>query len=86
MQHGKTSFSRIIFVEPGQTGNVFHNNVVNGALNIDVRIFALDIVQAAEIWLSQMASNSNFQANQKLLVTRHSSGLPPFLIGFPVIA
>src|SRR4051812_16255028 len=31
-QHPKSPFSRIMFVEPGATTNVFHNNIADGAL------------------------------------------------------
>src|ERR1700693_5482967 len=43
LHQGKTGhpkgYSKIVFVEPGASGTVFHNNVMNDALNLDVRIF-----------------------------------------------
>src|SRR3990167_10578362 len=45
--HPKSSYSRIIFVEPQATTNIFHNNILNNALNIDVRIFCKDIIETA---------------------------------------
>src|SRR5699024_6261516 len=42
-QHPRGRHSRIIFVEPGQSGIVLHNNIMNDALNIDVHIFCEDI-------------------------------------------
>ncbi|MDA2914269.1 hypothetical protein MYX77_10000, partial [Acidobacteriia bacterium AH_259_A11_L15] len=33
-QHPKSTYSRVLFVEPSATTNVFHNNILNNALNI----------------------------------------------------
>jgi hypothetical protein len=38
-QNPKSSYSRILFVEPGATTSVAHNNVLDDALNLDVQIF-----------------------------------------------
>ena len=43
-QHPKSNYKRVLFVEPSATTNVFHNNIMNDALNIDVRIFFNDII------------------------------------------
>jgi len=85
MQHPASSFERIFFVEPSAARNVFHNNVFNRALNINVRIFVEDIVVAAEKWLAAASKTAQFQANYPLFVSRHADGLLPYIAGLPVI-
>ena len=84
-QHPQGRYSRIIFVEPGVGGNVFHNNVLNDALNIDVRIFCEDSCAAAEAWLPGAQRLPHFQANLANFVTRYPNGLAPYIVGPPVI-
>ena len=50
-QHPKSGYSRVIFVEPSATTSVFHCNIMNDALNIDVRILCNDIIEGAKAWL-----------------------------------
>lgn len=50
--HEKSSYSRIIFLAPTCQGITFHNNVIDGALNIDVKRFAI-------IFLMQYANGRN---------------------------
>lgn len=80
------SYSKIIFVEPGASSNIFHNNVINDALNIDVPIFVSTMVDAAEKWLASAQEMSNFQSNSASYMQRYPNGLPPYIAGVPVIA
>jgi len=84
MQHRSSTYSRILFVEP--SGVVFHNNVLNDALNIDVRVFTLDVVAGAEEWLGNTSKDPNVQRNLSLFVQRYPAGLPPYIGGIPVIS
>jgi hypothetical protein len=84
-QHPNLRFSRILFVEPGASSNVFHNNVMNDALNIDVSIFCTDIVQGAQRWLDSAEASSNYQKNFPLFMQRYPNGLAPYIVGLPVI-
>jgi len=84
-QHPKLGFSRILFVEPSTTTNVFHNNVLNNALNIDVSIFCSDILAGAEAWLQITEGSQNYQRNFSLFMQRYPTGLPPYIVGVPVI-
>jgi len=84
--HPQARYSRILFVEPGVSGMILHNNVLNGALNIDVRIFVTDILEAVDAWLPSAELTPEYQANRPLFVTRYPNGLPPFIAGVPVIA
>ena len=84
--HPASKFSRILFLEPGTSNVVLHNNVFNDALNIDVRIFVQDILAAAEAWLAAAEVTTTFQTNIRHFVTRYPSGLPPYIVGVPVIS
>ena len=85
-QHENSKFSRIFFVEPGTTTHVLHNNIINNALNIDVKIFCQDIISGAKEWLKKKRGTSNFERNYPKFVKRHPQGLPPFIKGVPVIS
>ena len=85
-QHPRLGFSRILFVEPGTSTNVFHNNVLDDALNIDVSIFCNDILAGAVAWLEATENTSNYQKNFPRFLQRYSTGLSPYIVGVPVIA
>lgn len=85
-QHEELGFSRILFVEPGATNNVFHNNILNDALNIDVSIFCRDVVDGAKSWLKEAEMTANFQKNYPHFMQRYPNGLAPYIVGVPVIA
>ncbi len=84
-QHPRGRYSRIIFVEPGRSSTILHNNILNDALNIDVRIFCEDLCVAAERWWQGAATQPNVQGNLSRFVTRHPIGLAPYIRGVPVI-
>ena len=84
-QHPKSSYSRILFVEPTATTNIFHNNIMNDALNIDVRIFCNDIIEGAKEWLQKVENTSLYKTNYNKFMRRHPAGLKPYIVGVPVI-
>jgi hypothetical protein len=84
-QHPKSTYDRILFVEPGTTTNVFHLNSLNGALNIDVTNFCRDILAAARTWIKTAESTPNYQQNFPRFMTRYPGGLAPYIVGLPVI-
>jgi hypothetical protein len=85
MANPHSSFSRIIFIEPGATTNVFHNCIVRDALLIDVRLFVADIITAAERWLPSVENGEIFKINLVAFVARHPGGIIPYIVGVPVI-
>lgn len=85
-QHPKSSFSRILFVERGATTSLLHNNVVNNALNLDVRLFCHDVCDGADTWLEAAELSAEYQANYGRFLQRYANGLPPYIVGVPVIA
>lgn len=85
-QNPRSTYARILFVEPTATTNVFHNNVINDGLNIDVRIFCADMVAGAEDWLRQHEHTENYRNNYDRFMRRHPQGLSPYIVGVPVIS
>ena len=84
-QHRRSNYSRILFVEPQATSNVFHRNILNDALNIDVRIFCEDILSGVENWLKLVEGTTNYQQNYDRFIRRYPNGLSPYIVGMPVI-
>ncbi len=84
-QHPKSSYSRVLFVEPTATTNVFHNNIMNDALNIDVRIFCSDLIEGAERWLEKVEKTDLYKGNYDRFMKRYPNGLAPYIVGIPVI-
>jgi hypothetical protein len=79
--HPKSNFSRIIFIEPGASTNVFHNCVVGDALLIDVQLFVSDLMAATTQWLVSAENTETFQKNFAAFVARHPDGLKPYMTG-----
>lgn len=84
-KHRNLGYSRILFADP-MSGHILHNNVMNGALNIDVKLFCQDIVEGARIWLKDMAHDPNFNTNYPHVLKRHKGGLAPYIRGMDVFA
>jgi hypothetical protein len=79
------SYSRVLFVEPGH-GFVMHRNVMDDALNLDVRLFCADLVTAARSWLGQVETTPTYQANYPAFLQRYANGLAPYIVGIPVLS
>jgi hypothetical protein len=78
-------FSRIFFLEPGVTSNFFHCNIFQDALNLDVREFCNAMLSAAQNWLAGAMGTQLFQTNYAKFLRRYPNGLPPYVVGIPVI-
>ncbi|PIP17784.1 MAG: hypothetical protein COX43_02405 [Parcubacteria group bacterium CG23_combo_of_CG06-09_8_20_14_all_35_9] len=85
-QHPNNTYKRVLFVEPSTTTNVFHNNIMNDALNIDVRIFCNDITEGAEKWLDENEETELYKKNYDKFMRRYPNGLSPYIVGVPVIS
>jgi len=85
-QHPNNTYKRVLFVEPSATTNVFHNNIMNDALNIDVRIFCSDMIAGAEKWLEENEETELFKKNYDKFMRRYPNGLSPYIVGVPVIS
>lgn len=86
--HPKLGYDRVLFLEPAfatKAGLVLHDNVLNGALNLDVGIFCRDVVEAVKAWLVSAERTPNYQRNFERAFKRYGNGFPPFILGVPVI-
>jgi hypothetical protein len=83
-QPHKGMYSRVLFVEPGH-GFVMHNNVMNDALNLDVRLFCSDVVVGARAWLAKAEGTALYQKNYPSFLQRYADGFPPYIVGVPVL-
>ncbi|ANA85427.1 hypothetical protein BOWSER_32 [Gordonia phage Bowser] len=79
------TYARVIFVAPFQ-GNVFHNNVINDALNLDLPTFCADVISAGERWYAANQHVDHVAQNLESLVRWHDNGLPPYIVGAPVLS
>lgn len=88
LHQGKASskaYERIVFT--GVTRDVvMHNNVIDGALNLDLPTFCEDIFAAVHQWQAAMTENTNYQTNIQKLVRWHPAGLAPYIVGIPVLS
>jgi len=85
MTHADLGYARILFIEPG-SGFIAHNNVINDALNLDVQRFCQDMIDGTLQWLSAVEGTEPYETNLKQAVQRHPDGLPPYIVGVPVIS
>ena len=84
--HPQMAFSRVLFLEPGAHGMIWHNNVLNDVLNIDVQIFCADIVASCREWLAVVENSKPYRTNWAASMQRHPEGLAPYVVGLAVIA
>lgn len=84
--HPNMQYGRILFAVPNIQGNVFHNNIMNDALNLDAEIFCRDVVHCARAWFKGKQFEPVVQNNMPNLVQYRAQGLAPYMVGFPLIA
>jgi hypothetical protein len=73
---------RILFIE---SGNVFHNNMFNKVLNLDVRLFCTSITASARTWIEASRGTEPFDSNLDRVIRRYPAGWPPVVVGATVI-
>lgn len=84
--YGNMQYARVLFTLPNTDNNVFHRNVLNDALNLDVVRFCRDMTQAVSQWYEAKQDDPNVQTNLPRLVQFHPQGLVPYLVGVPLIS
>lgn len=84
--HPNMQYGQILFTVSNAQNNVFHNNILNDALNLDTVIFCRDVVSSARRWFIQRTNDSAVQANLPNLVQFRPQGLAPYMVGMPLIA
>jgi hypothetical protein len=83
---GKGNYKRVIFLHPKVKGIYMHCNVMNDALNLDIGRFCLDIIAGAEKWLLKVENTPLFKTNYDKFMRTYPNGLPPYIVGVPVIS
>lgn len=84
--HRNMQFSRVIFSLPDGRNNVFHQNILNDALNLDAVQFCRDMQTAVRSWWATQATDPHVQSNIPNLMQYRPDGLSPYMIGVPVIS
>ena len=84
--HPNSQYGRVIFTIPNAQQNFFHNNIINDALNLDAPQFCADVVRSVREWFVGSQHLVNVQANLPNLVRFRPLGLPPYMVGMPLIA
>lgn len=83
-RHNKMNYSRVFFIYPNSMIQT-HNCVFNDALNIDIILFCRQMVSSAKEWLNDNDDNAVVKRNYEKLMKIYPNGLPPFVVGIPVI-
>ena len=83
IKHPKSSYTRILFAVP--SGNTFHNNIIDDALQLDINCLCGDIVKGAMTWLQKVEKTARYKKNTELFLQYHPQGLSPYIVGVPVI-
>ena len=86
MGHPKMQYSRVLFTVPNANRNVFHNNIIDDALNLDICIFCKDVTGSVNEWFKQNQHDENIARNLDLMVQPRPLGLAPYMVGMPLIA
>jgi len=83
--HPHMRYARVLFTVPNVKGTVFHENISNDALNLDVVIFCRDIMQCVSQWYAAKQNDPHVVANMPRLVQYREHGLAPYMVGMPLI-
>lgn len=81
-----SQYSALIFTLPLASGNYFHNNVINDALNLDLGTFCNDVLDVAENWWQNAQGTEPVKTNAEALLQIRPQGLAPYMVGMPVLA
>jgi hypothetical protein len=67
-----------------------HNNVfeISGktVLHLDIGYFCSDLLEGAEQWLRDVVNTPEFQQNASRFAQHYPNGLPPFMVGIPIVS
>lgn len=77
------NYERILFTAPPA---MFHNNTLNGGLNLDIGTFCEDLVSAAERWYHVSRELEPVKTNAQRMMRWYPNGLPRYIDGYPVLA
>jgi hypothetical protein len=79
---------RLLFAEPERDQRVhmtFMDLAGDRAVVVDLPTFCLEMLAAAKSWQALVQGTQPFETNLQRLIRRHPDGMPPFVVGRPVI-
>lgn len=79
----KSSYSRIILLEPGYT--ITKSSNIQNFRIFDVQVFCENILNAVEDWLVKNEGTVQYKTNYPKFVRRYSTGFPPHIPDVPLI-
>jgi hypothetical protein len=81
------SWERVVFTAPVGRGKnfLFHKNVLDDALNLDLGSFCEDVIAAAQHWFDAHRSDPAVAENLPSMMQWHPDGMPPYFEGIPVL-
>lgn len=90
MEHKKIEYSRVFFLVPNdfihfKCNTFLEINGSNNAINLDLLDFCNEMINCASEWWEKNKEKDTIKKNYEKFVKYHANGLPPFLIGLPVI-
>lgn len=85
-QHPKSSFTRILFIEPGACDANLRYNVISNALNIDLQQFVDEMLCGARECIAHTEHNTTFIANSEKSARSYENGFPNHISGVAVIS
>ena len=83
--HPKMQYDRAVFVLPHPAHNTFIGCNFGGAYTHSFIEFCTTIVAAGRQWFAAHCNDPNVRANLPRLVQYHPEGIPPHIVGVPVI-
>lgn len=83
---GNMQYDRILFTLPNPQRNIYHQNIMNDALNLDAATFSRDMLQAVKGWYAAKQTDPVVQGNLPRLLQFYPQGLAPYMVGMPLIA
>ncbi len=82
----KHNVARVIFAVPTPENNIFVDNVVNDAYFYSVVDFCKNLCDAAYRWHESNKHDQIVIENSAKMMQYYPNGLPPYVVGMPVIA
>ena len=89
LHQGRTAsknYDAVIFTLPDGRGNLFHNNIMNQTLQLDLVKFCSDVTAAVETWWATNDHLEPVATNAKDLVRVRQDGMAPYIVGVPILA
>jgi hypothetical protein len=79
-------YLRIVFIEPGHPNYSLHYCTVSEKiLIIQLDAFVREVLEGCELWLKDVEGTKPFTENYARFARRHADGLPPYIVGPPLV-